>query len=352
MREYFLELFYERLPRKPYGGRKDKGRFHLCVRPRERAVQCPYIQVGHYPHGIMRIALDVDNGRFMDVAQRLPPSAIVAAPGTAHVIYEFSSPFPPAPSPKSARLLRFLRRGLTALYHADPAYTGLLAKNPLNPPEGTEVLGAGKMWDGTTLAYELSGLTSEADIHRYYNERTPEAEAGRNVTLFHSLRYWAYEQVAMYRGLPGGRTAFKLQVEQHALQLNFQLFADHPRGPLDSREVGYIAKSVAKWVWTRYRLPLSAAGHIDRSRLSREEREKHPPLSEEAARRGHRLGGRIKGKENLMGANRKRRAEAEHKLAGALARLEERGSPITVRALAREAGVAVNTAKKFLKRKK
>ncbi|GLX65654.1 hypothetical protein KMU_36970 [Proteus vulgaris] len=137
------------------------------------------------------------------------------------------------------------------------------------------------------------------------------ASYGRNNALFDRLRAEAYAHVALFRGVPGGEEAFRAWVEQRAHALNQALFRDHPKGPLDPREVHHTAKSVAKWTYRNYR--------------------------------GARVyGGRKRGS--------RRRQEAEEKLTEALKRLQARGERITGRALAREAGVDKKTASKWLKR--
>jgi hypothetical protein len=175
--------------------------------------------------------------------------------------------------------------------------------------------------------------------------RVAEVSYGRNTALFHRLRGLAYAQVNLFRGKAGGEEAFRLWVGQTAHALNGELFAGHPKGPLDPREVGWIAKSVAKWTWAHYRgsrIYVSSTGRPDCSRLSRELRALIPPLEGEALERTRMA--------NLEAANRRRRSKAEEALVEALKRLQARGEPITPATLAKEAGVHRVTASRWLKR--
>jgi hypothetical protein len=346
--EPYLALFRERLPRYPYA--TDDPRQGVRPRKRERALEYRYIQVGHYPHAIPRIVLDVDRPWPLveDQLAAVPPSLAVVNPesGHLHVWYEID-PIPLL-SPKShealTRTLRLLAQTeaeLEAFLGADPAYSGLMARNPVQHPREW-VWGEGKVWCLHDLREELRGLLPRG-LRRAV--RASEASYGRNTGLFHRLRGLAYAQVNLFRGKAGGEEAFRLWVGQTAHALNGELFAGHPKGPLDPREVGWIAKSVAKRTWAHYRgsrVFVSVTGRPDRSRLSRDLRALIPPLTGEALQSV-----RVA---NLEADNRRRREEAEEALVEALKRLQARGERITARALAREAGVKPHTASRWLKR--
>ena len=272
--------------------------------------------------------------------------------GHFHAWYELD-PIPLKPPPgreeslKGAlALLAEVEALLEAYYGADPSYNGLLSRNPfLHPSEWT--WGGGKRWSLRDLHRELQGLLPPGTRRRL----SPGlASYGRNCALFDRLRAEAYAHVALFRGVPGGREAFRAWVEQRAHALNQALFRDHPKGLLSPREVHHTAKSVAKWTYNRYQgarvYPVSSTGRPDRSRLSPQARALIPPLQgqelQEAVQTGASLGGRKRGS--------RRRQEAEEKLTEALKRLQARGERVTARALAREAGVDKKTASKWLKR--
>jgi len=346
--EPYLALFRERLPRYPYA--TDDPRQGVRPRKRENALRYRYIQVGHYPHAVYRIALDVDRPWPLVEEQldALPPSLVLVNPesGHLHVWYEIDpipllSPKSPEALTRTMRLLAQTEAELEAFLGADPAYSGLMSRNPIqHPPEW--VWGGGRLWSLHELREELRDRLPRG-LRRAV--RASEASYGRNTTLFHRLRGLAYAQVNLFRGKAGGEEAFRLWVSQTAHALNQELFVGHPKGPLDPREVGWVAKSVAKWTWAHYRgsrIYVSSTGRPDRSRLSRELRALIPPLEGEELERA-RLA-------NLEAANRKRRGKAEEALIEALRRLQARGEAITARALAREAGVHPSTASRWLKR--
>ena len=353
--EPYLRAFQERLPRYPYA--TDDPALGVRILKRENALKKVHIQVGHYPHAVFRLVVDVDvpwplaEGRFAQV----PPSLVVVNPhsGHFHAWYELDPPIPLRPPPgkegslrKALALLARVEAMLEEFYAADKAYAGLLSRNPfLHPPEW--LWGGGRRWTLSDLHHELRGL-----LPRGVRPKPELASYGRNCALFDRLRVEAYANVAMFRGVSGGEEAFRTWVHQRAHALN-QSFRDHPRGPLDPREVGHIAKSVAKWTWTRYRgarvWPVSGTGRVDRSRLSPAARRLVEPLRGEELER-HLVATRPKRVANLEAANRKRRSKAEEALVEALKRLQARGASITAYALAKEAGVHHKTASRWLKK--
>lgn len=350
----YLRRFAESLPRYPYA--TDDPTQGVRIHKREKALKRVHIQVGHYPHVVLRLVVDVDLP-WPQVEERihaLPPSLVLVNPGTGHfhAWYEVD-PIPLNPPPgreeslkRALALLAEVEALLEAFYGADPGYNGLLSRNPLlHPPEWT--WGGGKGWSLRELHRELQALLSRRARRA---ARWELASYGRNCTLFDRLRVEAYGQVNAFRGLPGGWEAFRTWVLQRAHALNQALFRDHPKGPLDPREVGHTSKSVSGWTWKNYRgsrvWPVSSTGRPDRSRLSPEARAHIPPLTgealEEAVQVGASLGGKKRGSQ--------RRQEAEEKLMEALRSLQARGERITATTLAREAGVHRNTASKWLRR--
>jgi len=353
----YLEAFRERLPRYPYA--TDDPRQGMRPRRKERALEHVYIQVGRYPHAIFRIVLDLDEPTWWDAMDRIPPTLTIPnpqAPWKAHIVYELdppvwlSSPEAHEGQGNPFALVREVDALLRAYFGADPAYNGLLGRNPLVHPH---LIGGGKLWDLPSLLEELRDLTPRRRAQAYLDTAT----YGRNCTLFDHVRAFAYGVVAMYRGKPNGFELFRQAVAHEAHRLNRELFRGHPQGPLPPNEVGWVVKSVAKWTFYRYRgakvWPVSGTGRPDRSRLSPAARALVEPLRgeevEEARRRG-RNASRPKRVANLEAANRKRRSRAEEALLEALRRLQMRGERVTPTALAREAGVHRNTASRWLKR--
>jgi hypothetical protein len=356
--ERYLEAFQERLPHYPYA--TDDPRQGMRPRRKEKALEYVYIQVGRYPHAIFRIVLDLDEPTWWDAMDRIPPSLIIPnprEPWKAHIIYELDPPIWLS-SPKAYEgevnpfaLVREVDALLRAYFGADPAYNGLLGRNPLAHPH---LIGGGKLWDLLSLLEELRELIPRRRVAAYLDTAT----YGRNCELFEQVRPFAYSVVAMYRGKPNGFALFRQAVAYEAHRLNQELFRDHPQGPLPRKEVeATVIKSVSKWTFDRYRgtrvWPVSGTGRPDRSQLSPAARALVPPLrgqEAEAARRKGLEATRPQRVANLEAANRKRRGKAEEALVEALKRLQARGEAITARALAREAGVSPATASRWLQR--
>jgi hypothetical protein len=345
--ESYLAVFRERLPRYPYA--TDDPRQGMRPRRKEKALEHVYIQVGRYPHAIFRIVLDLDEPTWWDAMDRIPPTLTIPnprEPWKAHIIYELDPPIWLS-SPKAYEgevnpfaLVREVDALLRAYFGADPAYNGLLGRNPL---AHAHLIGGGKSWDLLSLLEELRQLIPRRRALAYLDTAT----YGRNCTLFEQVRPFAYSVVAMYRGKPNGFALFRQAVAYEAHRLNQELFRDHPQGPLPRKEVeATVIKSVSKWTFDRYRgtrvWPVSGTGRPDRSQLSPAARALVPPLRGQEAEAARRKG--------LEVASRKRRGKAEEALVEALKRLQARGEAITARALAREAGVSPTTASRWLQR--
>jgi len=269
----YLAHFAQTLPRYPYA--TDNPRQGMRPRRKEKALEHVYIQVGRYPHAIFRIVLDLDEPTWWDAMDRIPPTLTIPnsqAPWKAHIVYELEPPIWLS-SPKAHEgqgnpfaLVREVDALLRAYFGADPAYNGLLGRNPLAHPH---LIGGGKLWDLPSLLEELRELTPRRRALAYLDTAT----YGRNCTLFDHVRVFAYGVVAMYRGKPNGFELFRQAVAYEAHRLNQELFRGHPQGPLPRREVeATIVKSVSKWTFYRYRgtrvWPVSGTGRPDRSRLS------------------------------------------------------------------------------------
>jgi len=352
--EPYLAAFRERLPRYPYA--TDDPRQGMRPRKRENAIRYRYIQVGRYPHAIARIVLDVDGPTWWEAMERVPPSLSIPnprAPWRAHLVYELEPPvWLSSPRNREAEanpfaLVREVDARLRAHFGADPAYTGLLGRNPLAHPH---LLGGGKLWDLRGLLEELRDLTPRRRALAYLDTAT----YGRNCELFDRMRVFAYSVVGLYRGQPGGFDLFRQAVAHEAHRLNQTLFRGHPQGPLPRREVERtIVTSVSKWVFHRYRgtrvWVLSGTGRVDRSTLSPAARALVEPLEGEELKR-HLETTRPQRVANLEAANQRGRRKAEEALVEALKRLQAREEAITARALAREAGVSPTTASRWLQR--
>lgn len=232
-----LELFRERLPAKPY--HTDDLAAGLLIRSAERAALARYIQPNGPTHRWW-LVYDVDRpGAALDWSERgAPPPSITAMNplnGHAHLIYGLEIAVRTAPDAKSAplRYAAAVDCALQRVLDADPGYSGLICKNPLNPHWKIAV------WE--PRLYTLADLDSWLDLTPAQDKRKRLADygLGRNCNIFEQTRLWAYR--AIRQGWPQF-DQWQAACLDRALMYNAQLAA-----PLDHQEVKHLARSVAKW---------------------------------------------------------------------------------------------------------
>jgi hypothetical protein len=125
---------------------------------------------------------------------------------------------------------------------ADQGFSGLITKNPAHPLWMT-LRGPCMVYDLAELAEHLPGL----EKHIPKRGRVDNVGLGRNVTLFDTLRQWAYKAIRKHwgGGLQGWN-AWLSECNSRALTMNADLFGGKL---LDGREVWHIARSVGRWTW-------------------------------------------------------------------------------------------------------
>lgn len=256
-----------RWPRRPYCSHDlDAG---VRIRSLKQAITRPYIQANP-PHLRVWLIYDVDRPYAdpestsgimtssvlaWEDADLPPPSwaAVNRENGHAHLVYGLIAPVlvdglgaRDAPM----RYLCAIESMMSVLLQSDPGFSGLITKNPAHP-----------LWRtlrGPKLGYELWELADALpgiEKHRP-RARVQEVGLGRNVTLFDSLRKWAYRNVRQYKGEGGlrGWNAWLSATNFKALERNGDF-----RTPLDGREVWHVARSVAKWTYRNFDLAASDA---------------------------------------------------------------------------------------------
>lgn len=237
-----LDLFRERLPRRPYC--TDELHAGLVIRAAQQAIKSRYIQPNH-PIFRAWIVLDVDRpgGAFDWYDLGAPAPNIVAENPRnrhAHLFYGLETPIYADPLKGSVKALRYaaaVEYGLVEKIGADKGYSGLIAKNPLH-----------KAWIVQTYEqwlYDLDWLADFVDLPEYNDlrRRLPDYGLGRNCTLFDNLRRYAYREVKRHWSV--GFQSFFDDVETEAAAMNTRLY----EVPLDWQEVRHVVKSVAKWTW-------------------------------------------------------------------------------------------------------
>jgi hypothetical protein len=180
----------------------------------------------------------------------LPPPSWVAVNrtnGHAHLVWGLSAPVIvecPWARQSPIRYLDAVESFMREKLRADPGFGGLITKNPAHPHW--------RVLYGPRMGYELSELAEwlpGLEKHIPKRGRVEQVGLGRNITLFHWLRHWAYRAVREYKRQGGldGWNAWLNACNLKALQRNGEFLY-----PLDPREVWHVAKSVGKWVWRNF----------------------------------------------------------------------------------------------------
>lgn len=318
--------FTELLPNKPYCT-DEKG--VLRIRPKLSALRCRYIQPNPpaLQHWLV-FDLDYDCTALENVFPwedkgLAEPNFLSYNPenGSPHIFYAIESVCTsPNAHPKPLEYMAAIQDAYTHALKADRCYTGLIAKNPLNPHWFSVEL--------HTAVFSLGDLAKHVDLQpkRWTRKRALNDEhmaLGRNCALFHRLRFWAYDHVNDYRN--NGTTYNQWMKEVLARCEKFNDFIE----PLPYGEVKSTAKSVGKWVWTKY---TGSGSGKRRGAMSDQFKQSQIPMTLEtkqrlSARRTH----------------ESRRTDTEAKIEAAIANLQEQGKKPTKAAVARLSGVGRQT---------
>lgn len=240
-----LQLAFPALiPERPYCC--DDPGFGLQVRGRHAALKRRHIQFnGPSAFRWMVHDLDFPGAHRAHQDARLPPPNVIAVNpdnGHAHVAYLMATPIARHSMARLGPLKFFaaVERGIARRLDADRCYSGLIAKNPVHSHWRTE-------WP-RELAYDLRELAGFLFPHNMRPDACPVVTfgAGRNVTVFDELRFFAYREVREFKRTGAAYVDWLARCENVALQLNLRF----PEA-MKLSEVRAIAKSVARWTWRR-----------------------------------------------------------------------------------------------------
>ncbi|EMR7550471.1 replication initiation protein [Salmonella enterica] len=236
-----LELFNDRLPHKPYFS--DDLHFGVRIAGKERAILAKYIQFNQ-PHAMYWLGFDVDRvGAAIDWSDRNAPAPTLTITnpenGHAHLLYALKTSIRTAPDGKMKPLkyAAAVENALRKKLDADMGYSGLICKNPNHSHWKIAV------WQPEL--YTLDWLADFLDLTAAANDKEIVADygLGRNCTLFDKTRKWAYR--AIRQGWPEYDQWLQACYERtSAYNLQFAV-------PLDEHEIYGIAKSIAKWTYTK-----------------------------------------------------------------------------------------------------
>ena len=193
------------------------------------------------------LAVDVDHPDALiralwDRADWLP-TVVTENPGNGHAHAIWALTAPVATTEYAHRrplaLAAAVTEGLRRSVDGDPAFGGLITKNPLNGNWSTHWV--------TSHTYglnELAGHLDDADLMpptswRRARRRNPIG-LGRNCTIFETARTWAYREARRIRQRHETATP-----QDRDLNQNFS-------EPLPSSETRAITTSIHKWITTRF----------------------------------------------------------------------------------------------------
>jgi len=241
LRNAALELFNDRLPHKPYFS--DDLHFGVRIAGKERAILAKYIQFNQ-PHAMFWLGFDVDRiGAAIDWSDRNAPAPTLTITnpenGHAHLLYALETSIRTASDGKMKplRYAAAVENALRKKLGADTGYSGLICKNPNHSHWKIAV------WQPEL--YTLDWLADSLDLNAA-NDKEIAADygLGRNCTLFDKTRKWAYR--AIRQGWPEYDQWLKACYER-AKAYNLQFLS-----ALDEREVHIVARSIAKWTFSRF----------------------------------------------------------------------------------------------------
>lgn len=195
-----------------------------------------------------------DADRIADVLGLPMPSWVAINPHTTagHIVYALKDPVPLTDAARRppVNFLARVEHGLAVVLDGDPGYTGGLTKNPTHFMHPT-------LWGPEEARYSLRELATALDslgaLPRAGNARrnVSRSAVGRNVALFDETRAWAYKAVRRFWGAPSSE--WERATYAHAWHINETRIAnDFSTGGLSATEVGYLANSVAGWVWKKF----------------------------------------------------------------------------------------------------
>jgi len=234
-----------RIPNRPYA--TDDFEWGNRVNGQKHAIGKRYIQANPPCHHY-RLIFDIDRPDSIwawDDAFLARPSWTAMNPenGHAHIAYELAVPVVTSVNGhiRPLQYLAAIENAYCEELDADRGYSGLMCKNPLHDFWRTHV------W--RKEPYELGELAEYVKELNRPRKVCSEIEygLGRNVELFHRLRFWAYRHVDQYRCQGEGiYDHWCSEVLKKALTYNG--FAN----PLQLMEVKQVAHSVAKWTWKKF----------------------------------------------------------------------------------------------------
>lgn len=252
-----LDLFAApRLARRPYA--TDDLAAGIWRDEPTRALERAYIEA-NCSSLVWRVTFDVDRqgaALAAEDAGLAVPSWVATNPlnSHAHIGYELETAVvrSDAGRLRPLRYLAAVEDAYTRALRADAGYAGLICKNPHSAIWRVQAL--------RQQGYTLGELAEYVDLQPYVAGRLqPAGPLGRNCLLFDSVRHWAYREIRAARQA-GSFEGWQAEVVRRAALMNcFVGMELRCSEPLAVNEVRAIARSVARWTWSRFDLAASDA---------------------------------------------------------------------------------------------
>lgn len=233
---------YANLPFKPYC--TDNFSDGLLIKPKDVAVLYRHLQLNE-PTLHRYITFDCDSSQCIGRIRKagIKPSFIVQNRDDFkfHAVIELETPVHKynGASLKAINWLADIQNAMTALIGADPAYNGLLTKNPYHNAFYLE-----RFDSDDTEPYTLGELNGIANLFQPKAVPVEQCYIGRNVEMFHAVRKRAYRQVKHY--------ATQEQFVQACIAMCVEYTNTYHKSPLPYSECKATGKSIGKWTWNRY----------------------------------------------------------------------------------------------------
>lgn len=234
------DLILPRLPRRPYC--TDNPSQGLIIRGPDVATTMSHLQLN--PAALRHwLLFDIDAplaALTWERANLPPPNWIAVNPENSHAHCGYLLEVPVITSPgcheKPLRYAAAIENAYRLKLRADPGYAGLICKNPLHERWQT--------WFIHGHAYSLDELAEWVSLAKPSRAIEEDAGLGRNVTLFDTLRSWAYRMVLIYKSANATQDLWFRALLHEAEGINSRFPT-----PLSFPEVRTLTKSVAKWTW-------------------------------------------------------------------------------------------------------
>lgn len=254
-----IDLFRERLPRRPYHARIKPSEGGIQIASLKDAIKSRYIQYNGPTHKYWLVFdIDEEGSGLLWYDRDCPPpniSAMNPDDRKCHYIYGLEVPVRTAMDGRSdpLRYAAAVEHALAVKLGADLGYAGLVCKNPLH--EHWDVV----VWEDTS--YDLNTLADWLDLSAYSDrrKRLPDYGLGRNCTLFEGLRKWSYK--AIRQGWPDYNQWFEACLTR-ATGINARF-----EQPLPFNEIKSTAKSVARYTHARFTPEGFSAWQSERGKL-------------------------------------------------------------------------------------